>query len=61
MKPVCEGQAYRIFLNLPGPTDWPLEGNRAIYQKMHILYKDLDLKGGGTGAGEGGLPLYPPL
>ena len=25
-----------------------------------ILYKYLDLKGGGTRAGEGGLPLYPP-
>ena len=26
-----------------------------------FLYKNLDLKGGGTGSGEGTLPLYPPL
>ena len=26
-----------------------------------ILYKNLDLKGGGTGAGEGTLSLYPPF
>ena len=26
-----------------------------------ILYTNLDLTGGGTGAGEGGFPLYPPF
>ena len=60
---ICKQNSERILISLiiPLTGHWKATEHFLGNFTWKILYKNQDLKGGCTGAGKGGLPLYTPL